>query len=47
LRLRNEQEAVDQLDTITGLEDPLVDEPLVLDALPSLHRERRAGHERV
>src|SRR5437867_3550521 len=45
LRLRHQQEAVDQLDTITGLEHALVDEALVLHALPPLHLECLSGHE--
>jgi hypothetical protein len=44
LWLRHEQEAVDQLDAIAVLEHTLVDESLVLDALPSLHLECRSRH---
>ena len=46
LRLRHQQEPVDQLETIAGLEHAPVDEALVLHTLPPLHLECLSGHQR-
>jgi hypothetical protein len=47
LRLGHEQQAVDQLDSIAGLEHAPVHESLVLDTPPALELGHRSRHEPV